>query len=192
MIDIELRQPPWLTRFLETHPSRVAGEEARMRLVLDLTRANVEHASGGPFGAAVFENDTGRLIAVGTNRVAPSSCSIAHAEMIALAAAQQALGDPDLGSALPGGAVLVASAEPCAMCLGALPWAGITALVCGARDEDVRAIGFDEGDKPVDWALKLWRRGIAVTRDCRRREAVSILQAYRDGGGLIYGPKTGP
>ena len=40
---------------------------------------------------------------------------------------------------------MVASTQPCAMCLGATPWSGIRRLVCGARDEDAEEIGFDEG-----------------------------------------------
>jgi tRNA(Arg) A34 adenosine deaminase TadA len=72
------------------------------------------------------------------------------------------------------------------MCLGALPWAGIHSLVCGAREEDARAVGFDEGDKPADWIAGLERRGIRVTRDVRREEARQILEDYVRRGGVVY------
>ena len=114
---------------------------------------------------------------------------MAHAELLALGTAQQALGGHDLGQLVPGGCTLVSSAEPCAMCLGALPWAGIGRLLCGARDEDVRAAGFDEGDKPADWVQAYRRRGIEVTRDCLRSEAAAVLRDYAATGGPIYGPR---
>ncbi|MFA6985097.1 MAG: nucleoside deaminase, partial [Arenimonas sp.] len=44
---------------------------SRIALAIDLSRRNVDHRSGGPFGAAVF-NEAGRLIGVGVNRVVPS------------------------------------------------------------------------------------------------------------------------
>lgn len=167
-----------------------------MSLVLELTREQVRVGSGGPFGAAVFASDSGRLLAVGINLVVASRCSIAHAEMVAIASAQQTLGHYDLRQAVPGGCVLISSAEPCAMCLGALPWSGIDRLVCAARDADVRAIGFDEGHKPPDWVEGYARRGIGVTRDVRREEALEVLQEYATRGGEIYGttanPGTGP
>lgn len=158
-----------------------------MALVLELTREQVRGGSGGPFGAALFASDSGRLLAVGVNLVVASRCSIAHAEMVAIASAQQMFGQYDLRQAVPGGCVLISSAEPCAMCLGALPWSGIDRLVCAARDADIRAIGFDEGHKPPDWVDGYARRGIGVTRDLRREEAIAVLQEYAAMGGEIYG-----
>lgn len=72
------------------------------------------------------------------------------------------------------------------MCLGAIPWSGVSRLVCGARDEDARRIGFDEGDKPSDWIGRLRKRGIEVVRDVSRTEAVSVLEEYARNGGIIY------
>ncbi len=156
-----------------------------MGLVLELSRLNVRHRSGGPFAAAVFD-DGGRLIAPGVNLVVASNCSLLHAEMVALALAQQVLGRYDLSD---GGRVqceLVATTEPCAMCFGAIPWSGVRRLVCGARDEDARAIGFDEGPKLAAWVAALQRRGIVVQRDILRSEARAVLKEYVDAGGPIY------
>ncbi len=72
------------------------------------------------------------------------------------------------------------------MCLGAIPWSGVRHLVCGARDEDASAIGFDEGEKPVEWVPALERRGIIVVRDVLREEAASVLREYAVSGGEIY------
>jgi tRNA(Arg) A34 adenosine deaminase TadA len=157
-----------------------------MRLAVALARENVRRRTGGPFGAAVFERASGRLVAGGVNLVHASSCSHAHAEIVALALAQRARGDFDLGAAGLPGHELVTSCEPCAMCFGAIPWSGVRSLACGARASDAEAIGFDEGDKPARWVAALERRGIVVFRDVCRPEAVSVLKAYAAAGGPLY------
>jgi tRNA(Arg) A34 adenosine deaminase TadA len=156
-----------------------------MRFVIKLARQNIDHRTGGPFGAAIFETGSGKLLAPGVNLVEPANCSIAHAEMVAIALAQQTKGSYDLGQ---GETIceLVTSTEPCAMCLGAIPWSGVRRVVCGARGEDACAIGFDEGAKPADWVGALTRRGIEVTRDVLRDEASAVLNYYHTHGGLIY------
>lgn len=158
-----------------------------MGFVVELAATNVEKGTGGPFGAAVFERHTGRLVAIGINLVESTKCSLAHAEMIALANAQQAVSDFNLSS--PGLPVheLVTSCEPCAMCYGAIPWSGVRRVLCGARASDAEAIGFDEGAKPKYWVAELNTRGISVVRDLCRTEAVAIIQQYEKTGGAIYG-----
>jgi tRNA(Arg) A34 adenosine deaminase TadA len=185
---IHIDLPDWLESFLAERPSIYADDCERMRLAVDLSAENLRADTGGPFGAAVFESDSGRLISVGVNRVMPSHCCIAHAEMVAIACAQQRLGQYDLRMAAPARFQLFSSTEPCAMCMGAVPWSGVERLVCAARDTDARAIGFDEGHKPADWVEGYIRRGIQVTRDLLRAEAVAVLQRYAAGGGAIYGP----
>ena len=54
------------------------------------------------------------------------------------------------------------STEPCAMCLGAIPWPGVGHIATAAHDMDARAIGFEEGSKPDDWVKELELRGIKV------------------------------
>jgi tRNA(Arg) A34 adenosine deaminase TadA len=177
--------PDWIDGLIEA--GRLYPEvDDQMNLVIDLSRRNVELGTGGPFGAAVFERDSGRLIAPGVNLVVPSSSAIAHAEIVAVALAGVATGGFDLGRPELPRTVLVASTEPCAMCFGAVPWSGVSGLICGARDEDARAVGFDEGPKVADWESALVERGIAVTRDVRRPAARAVLEAYATSGGTIY------
>ena len=64
-------------------------------------------------------------------------------------------------------------------------------LLCGARAEDARAVGFDEGEKPADWPAALERRGISVGRDVLREEAAAVLRRYAEGGGEIYNAREG-
>jgi tRNA(Arg) A34 adenosine deaminase TadA len=160
-----------------------------MRFAIELAATNVERGTGGPFGAAVFERRTGRLVAIGVNAVESTNCSHAHAEMVALAYAQQAVKSFDLGAPSLPEHELVTSCEPCAMCYGAIPWSGVGRVLCGARANDAEAIGFDEGAKPKNWVAELNTRGISVVRDLCRKEAVAILQQYKNIGGAIYGTR---
>ncbi len=184
--DVVLRLPGWAQTFLANADRSYPTAEDRMRLAIRLAQLNIEHQTGGPFGAAIFESRTGHLIAIGMNLVESTNCSIAHAEMVAIAFAQQAAGSYDLGAQEGTICELVTSAEPCAMCLGAIPWSGVQSLVCGARDKDARLIGFDEGAKPHNWVESLQSRGITVHQDVLREEARAVLLDYQKRGGLIY------
>jgi len=158
----------------------------KMDLAIELSRRNVIHHTGGPFGAAIFDEATDRLIAPGVNLVIPASNPTAHAEIVAMGVAGARLDRYDLSNDGAEPTVLAASVEPCAMCLGATPWSGVTSLLVGARDADARTIGFDEGSKPDDWVGYLETRGISVRRDVRRQLAVQVLDMYLAEGGEIY------
>lgn len=188
---IEIRLPKWMAPLIAERGRGLTSVESRMRFVIELAGANVERRTGGPFGAAVFESDSGRLVGAGVNLVESSNCSIAHAEMIAIATAQQAVGHYDLGRG-PAVYELVTSAEPCAMCLGAIPWSGVRRVVCAARGEDACEIGFDEGAKPAGWIGALRSRGIEVVQDLLRLEARAVLRRYTQTGGLIYNAHQQP
>jgi len=188
---IVLRLPEWVESFVGRQGAAFDSVETKMRLAIQLARRNIEHKTGGPFGAAIFEMNSGRLVSVGVNLVQPSNCSILHAEMVAIVLAQQTVGSYDLGGEGRPSHELVTSAEPCAMCLGAIPWSGVRRVVCGATGEDACAIGFDEGAKPTDWVGELHKRGIAVVRDILREEARSVLRQYTDLGGVIYNATGG-
>jgi len=183
---IVLELPAWVEPFVARQGAEFISAEARMRLAIELARQNIERRTGGPFGAAIFEVPTGRLISVGMNLVESSNCSILHAEMVAIALAQRAVGSYDVGSAGERSYELVTSTEPCAMCLGAVHWSGVRRVVCGAQGDDACAIGFDEGAKPADWAGELIKRGIEVARNVLREEARAVLQQYAEMGGTIY------
>lgn len=180
-----LHLPAWVSDKLGDGKD-LNDDNERMELVLELAAENVRHGSG-PFAAAVFDPD-GNVVAVGVNRVVPDMAPIAHAEIMAIAGAGQNIGRWDFGST--GEYTLVSSTEPCAMCLGAVPWSGVRRLVIGARDIDARAAGFDEGNKPADWIQHLDSIGIEVVRDVRRDQAAQILLDYRSSGAPIYNGTT--
>ena len=189
---IELALPGWVGPFLERAPSVFESVEDRMRLAIELSDLNVKNKTGGPFGAAIFEQDNGKLIAAGVNVVVDNSCSLAHAEMMCIGLAQKKLKTFDLGAENIPAYELVSSTEPCAMCLGAIPWSGVRRLVCGARGQDACDIGFDEGVKVPDWTDTLESRGITVLQDILRKEARDVLIKYKDSGGLIYNGRQAP
>ena len=187
-LTIEL--PDWVAAFAQTYvPSPELAQ--RMAFVIAAAQRAVDAQSGGPFAAAVFEQDSGVLVALGVNLVTTQRLSLLHAEMVALALAQRRLDTYDLGAATLPRHELITSTEPCAMCLGAIPWSGVTRVVTAARDEDARSIGFDEGAKPMHWVQALERRGIAVVTDVQRAAACAVLDAYAAGGGHIYGSREG-
>lgn len=169
--------PEWIDDLVDPgapYPS----DEDRMDLVLRLARENIRRGTGGPFGAAVFEADTGALVGVGVNLVAAHRNSCLHAEVMALMVAQAAVGSHLLG--LPGGPVheLVTSCEPCAMCLGAVPWSGVRRVIMGALREDAQALGFDEGPVFPESYAYLAARGLQFTRGVRRAEGRAVLEEY--------------
>jgi tRNA(Arg) A34 adenosine deaminase TadA len=183
---VVLQLPGWIQSALADSEQIYPVVEERMRLVVKLAQLNIEHETGGPFGAGIFELKSGRLISVGVNLVESADCSIAHAEIIAIAVAQRVIGSYDLSGEKDIAYQLVTSTEPCAMCLGAIPWSGVRSVLCGARDEDARSIGFDEGSKPQNWVRLLENRGISVVRDVLREQAKAVLLEYGRRGGLIY------
>lgn len=177
--------PSWVETFINDHTAYYQSEESQMRVAIDAARNNINHHTGGPFGAAIFD-EKGKLVSIGINLVTSENCSILHAEMVAIALAQQSVKRYDLSDGGIKSYTLASSTEPCAMCFGALPWSGITRLLCGARDADARQIGFDEGPKHPDWEAALLERGIAVSKDILRSDAVDVLHSYMKNGGEIY------
>ena len=191
-VRIQLLLPGWMEELYPPQHQVYPALEGRMKLVLQLARENVIRQTGGPFAAAVFETESGKLIAVGVNRVESMNCSIAHAEIMAIMLAQARLKTYDLGNDSRRPHELVSSAQPCAMCFGAILWSGITHLVFSARARDVKGIlGFDEGPMPPSWKEELTTRGIEVLPPILQREGREILRLYREKGGTIYNSRRG-
>lgn len=177
---VHLTLPAWVHEAVETSVV-YAGDEAKVGLAIQLSALNIDHATGGPFGAVVFDGND-RIVSVGVNRVVPQACSVAHAEIMAYMTAQERLQRFRLNED-GGHFVLATSSQPCCQCYGATVWAGIDELLIGARSEDVEALTtFDEGPLPADWIGQLERRGIAVRRDIRRDEAREVLRRYGESG----------
>lgn len=181
---IHLTLPTWTHDVVDLAAIH-AGDEAKVALAIELSRHNVDAATGGPFGAVVFGPDH-RVISVGVNRVMPHTCSLAHAENLAYMLAQQRLQTPRLNERIAP-ITLATSSQPCCQCYGATVWAGIDRLLIGARAEDVMELTeFDEGPLPADWVGELNKRGIEVVRDLCRDDARAVLKRYGESGGETY------
>ena len=101
-----------------------ATANERMAFAIELSRENVERGTGGPFGAAIFERDSHRLVAVGMNSVVRLGNRTLHAEMVAFQMATRRIGAFTLAGAGIPAHELVSSCDPCAMCLDAILWSG--------------------------------------------------------------------
>lgn len=181
---ISVQLPDWIRAFLLSFSGPLQSGEDKMQLALALAGENIKRG-GGPFGSVIFDRRTGDFVSAGVNLVLPLKLSAVHAEIVAISLAQGILGTHNLsedGRELE----IFITAEPCAMCMGAIPWSGIRSVVCSARDEDAREIGFDEGIKPADWIAGFRNSGIEVQTDVLRNEGRGVLLAYRLGGYPVY------
>ena len=87
-----------------------------------------------PVGAVVVHN--GRVVGRGHNMVEQLKDPTAHAEMIAITAACETLGEKYLDEC-----AMYVTLEPCPMCAGAIVWAKVKRLVFGAFDEKAGSSG---------------------------------------------------
>ncbi len=113
------------------------GMEKWMRIAYDEAKAGIESGDGGPFGCIIVKE--GRIVARGHNEVVKTNDPTAHAEMVAIRRASQAL-----GSFMLGGCTLYVTGEPCPMCFSAIHWAHIDKVVYCNTKADAAAIGFDD------------------------------------------------
>jgi tRNA(Arg) A34 adenosine deaminase TadA len=184
-LQLAIDVPTWLDPLTRSSEAYL-GDDEKMALVVRLARENVDRRTGGPFAAAVFEAQSGRIVAVGVNSVIRLQNCILHAEVMAIMLAQQRVRSFTLRAPGLPAHELVTSCEPCAMCLGATLYSGVSRLVIGAARGDAMAAGFDEGPVFAESYVYLADRGITIVRDVRRTEAAAVLEAYRDDGGPIY------
>jgi tRNA(Arg) A34 adenosine deaminase TadA len=76
--------------------------------------------------------------------VVPVAVRTIHAETELAREASRRFGPSELA-----GATLYSSAEPCAMCAGAIYWAGIGRVVYGLSERELKAITGDHPDNPT-------------------------------------------
>jgi tRNA(adenine34) deaminase len=111
----------------------VTADETLMRVALEEARAAAE-AGEVPIGAVAVRG--GAIVARGQNRVLRDVDPTAHAEMVAMRAAAEAIGNYRLVDC-----ELYVTLEPCAMCAGAMIHARLGRLVWGAADPKAGAAG---------------------------------------------------
>jgi tRNA(Arg) A34 adenosine deaminase TadA len=182
---VVVEYPVWVRECVD-FAAPLATRDERMRLAIRVARENVERGTGGPFGAAIVERDTGKLVAVGMNSVVRLNNCTLHGEMVAFMMAQQRLQSYTLGAPGMPAHELITSCEPCAMCLGAALWSGVKRVVCGAGRDDASRLNFEEGPVFPESYAYLEKCGIEIVRNVLRDEARAVLEQYRAKGGKIY------
>lgn len=136
-------------------------DEYFMRQAL-LLAADGQEVGEIPVGAVVVLGE--RIIARAHNQSQRLQDCTAHAEMLAITAAQHFLHARYLDVC-----TLYVSVEPCVMCAGAMYWSQLGRLVYGAPDD---ARGF------LRYGRSVLHPKTAVTKDVLAHEATHFLQAY--------------
>lgn len=108
-----------------------------MARAIELSLENVRSGRGGPFASVVVKDGT--IIAEGANCVTSTNDPTAHAEVVAIRAACQALGSFQLA-----GCEIYTTCEPCPMCLGAIYWARLERVYFANTAADAAAAEFDD------------------------------------------------
>ncbi len=132
----EARRRAWLASQIQVTEEAAASpdaDETLMRLALDQAH-NAWALAEVPVGAIVVRD--GQVIATGFNQPIGNSDPTAHAEIQAMRAAAELLGNYRLNHC-----ELYVTLEPCAMCAGAMQHARIKRLVFGAADPKTGACG---------------------------------------------------
>jgi tRNA(Arg) A34 adenosine deaminase TadA len=117
-------------------------DEHFLRRSFEVARRAMTHGNH-PFGAVLVDQDHNVLIEA-ENSYMPGRDGTAHAERLLATQACTTL-SPDILK----GATLYSSAEPCAMCAGAMYWAGIGRLVYGLSEHRLRAVTGNHPENPT-------------------------------------------
>ncbi|WP_224701766.1 nucleoside deaminase [Devosia aquimaris] len=120
-----------------------ANDETLLRqafAVAERSRAQGDH----PFGAILADRDGTILMEQGNGFSAEGHDRTAHAEKLLATRAGKAFSLDVLA-----GATLYSSAEPCAMCAGAIYWAGIGRVVFGQTERGLKAMTGNNPENPT-------------------------------------------
>ncbi len=169
------------------------GDEL-IRRAIGVARRARDHGNH-PFGALISDA-AGMVRLEAENTVVTTADCTGHAEMNAIRQACATL-DPDVLAT----ATLYTSTEPCAMCAGAIYWAGVSRVVFGLREEELRVLtGVDPGNPtlalPCREVFARGQRPIDVIGPLLEDEARAVHEGFWSGrtnatravGSLVSGP----
>jgi tRNA(Arg) A34 adenosine deaminase TadA len=117
-------------------------DEDFLRRAFDVARRSMANGNH-PFGAILVDRD-GNLLLEMENGYMPSHDGTAHAERLLATKACTTTSAEILKAS-----TMYSSAEPCAMCAGAIYWAGIGRLVYGLSEHRLRRITGDHPENPT-------------------------------------------
>lgn len=147
-----------------------------MRRAIEIA-SDSARAGTGPFGAIVVRGD--EVLAEGANQVTSLGDPTAHAEILAIRRACEALGTFGLG-----GCELFSSCEPCPMCLGAIYWARLDRVYYAATRSDAAAAGFDDEHIYREIEMPAGKRGLPSI-ELLRPEGLRPLEIWLGNDGRI-------
>jgi tRNA(Arg) A34 adenosine deaminase TadA len=127
---------------MDSHSTTSELDELFLRRSFDVARRSLTHGNH-PFGAILVDRD-GNVLIETENGYMPYHDGTAHAERLLATQACTTLGGDVLKAA-----TLYSSAEPCAMCAGAIYWAGIGRLVYGLSEHRLRAVTGNHPENPT-------------------------------------------
>lgn len=156
------------------------ADKRAMRRALKLAR-DAAAIGETPVGAVVYETATGRALAEASNRREHDADPCAHAELMAIRAAAEAIGDWRLNHC-----TVVVTLEPCPMCAGAIVNARVGRLVYAADDPKAGAVGslYEICTDP-----RLNHR-VSVVRGVMARPSAELLRAFfRERRAKVKPPK---
>jgi len=123
-----------------------------------------------PVGCVIVDDTTGEIIAGAANEPIGKKDPTAHAEILALRRAAEALGNYRLKPNL----TLSVTLEPCAMCAGAISNARIARVVYGASDP--KSGGVEQGARVWDQPQTHWKP--KVTAGVEAEAAATLLKDF--------------
>ncbi len=121
---------------------RSERDEQFLRRSFDVARRAMTHGNH-PFGAVLVDQH-GKVLLEAENSYMPAHDGTAHAERLLATQACTTLSPEILKTA-----TLYSSAEPCAMCAGAMYWAGIGRLVYGLSEHRLREFTGNHPENPT-------------------------------------------
>lgn len=146
-------------------------ERRYLERAIELAGEGMVKGLGGPFGAVVVQGN--QIVAEGQNQVTSSFDPTAHAEVVAIRRACQALGGFSLA-----GCQIYSSCEPCPMCLAAIYWARLDGLYFAASRNDAAAIGFDDEFLYLELGKNASERKLP-SQQALQQEAADLMQRWR-------------
>ncbi len=141
-----------------------------MERAIQLSMENLRSGSGGPFAAVIVRGDS--ILAAGANLVTSALDPTAHAEIVAIRAACQAIQNFQLA-----GCEIYTTCEPCPMCMGAIYWARLEKVYYANTRNDAARIGFDDSFIYNELTLPLDARKIPMIQ-LMRDQALEVFHQW--------------
>lgn len=130
-----------------------------------------------PYGAVIVKDN--KIIGRSDANTTVSKSGFSHAELRAIEDAMDHLGG-HLCAEGGNGATIYSSCEPCAMCMGAILYTGISRLVYGATLEDSKECVNEILAHSKDVADACSNRKIEIIPEFEREEAVKALKEWKE------------